>query len=397
MSDRPVLRIIRGDYPVRHLPIPKVSSYPKGTDMSTKNGSNSKNPLTPTTVKIATLTGAAKDDVFMLSEGTGNYELDVLANDPGSAKLYSLAQVSGLSKEQFPISTFVNLSGGLTQFAPTSDGSIARDGFSIGGGTVSIEDGKLIYANDNAQSMRGGETLTETFTYTIRMANGALSQATASFTIVGENDDATIDGDSDGLVKAGGESSEVTGQLKVSDIDHGEDRFADLADGALKGTYGSFDFDVMTGNWKYVLDNNSSRVQSLAEGEIVIEELVVTSFDGTATQTISVQIIGKDASQDGLGDASSAVPRYVVNHGQNFVNGIWLIEGFEDNAILHFAGTEYLGFKVLDANSDGILDTVISAYKENGSHAGHLEIILDGYSNFNPDTQVQVSGNNFVS
>ena len=365
--------------------------------MSTKNGSNSKNPLTPTTVKIATLTGAAKDDVFTLSEGTGTYELDVLANDPGSAKLYSLAQVSGLSKEQFPLSTFVTLSGGLTQFAPVSDGSMTPAGFTLGGGTVSIQGGKLIYANDNAQSLRGGETLTETFTYTIQMANGALSQATASFTIVGENDDATIDGDSEGLVKADGESSEVTGQLKVSDVDHGEDRFADLADGALKGTYGSFDFNVMTGEWKYVLDNSSSDVQRLAKGETVFEELVVTSFDGTATKTISVEIVGKDDAKDGLSGASSAVSRYIVNHGQNFVNGIWSIKGFEDNAVLQFAGTEYLGFKVLDANDDGIDDTVISAYKENGSHAGFLEIILEGYSSFNEDTQVQVSGNNFVS
>jgi len=42
-----------------------------------KNNSSPKNPLTPTTIKIATLTGAAKDDVFELSEGTGIYELDV--------------------------------------------------------------------------------------------------------------------------------------------------------------------------------------------------------------------------------------------------------------------------------------------------------------------------------
>jgi len=251
-----------------------------------KSSSSSKNPLTPTTIKIATLTGAAKDDVFALSEGMGTYELDVLANDPGSAKLYSVAQVSGLSKDQMPISNSATLSGGLTQFG--------TGGFEMGGGTVSILDGKLSYTNENAQMLRGGETLTQTFTYTVQMANGALSQATASFTITGENDLATITGDNSGSLEEDGTSDEVKGQLIVSDADYDESRFADLTKEELTGTYGSFELDVVTGVWIYTLDNDSSDVQALTSADTVFDELVVTSFDGTAFETIKVTIVGKD-------------------------------------------------------------------------------------------------------
>jgi VCBS repeat-containing protein len=353
-----------------------------------KNNSSPKNPLTPTTIKIATLTGAAKDDVFELSEGTGIYELDVLANDPGSAKLYSLAQFSGLSKEQLPVLNSITLSGGTTQFG-------AGAGFRIEGGEVSIQDGKLIYANENAQALREGETLTESFTYTVRMANGALSQATASFTITGENDLATIEGDNSGSLIED-EITLATGTLIVNDVDHGESRFADLADGALIGTYGTFEFDVLTGDWKYVLDNSSDAVQGLNTGDTVYDTLVVSSFDGTATETIKVEIVGKDEPITGSEPEPSAGKIYVVNHGKQFINGVWTISGFEDDSILLFAGTEYRGFDLVDTNGDGSEDTtVVSSYRAKGAGAGTGEVILVGYTNFDPSTQVQLSNSDF--
>ena len=44
-----------------------------------------------TTVKVALTNNAAKDDVFSLGESqTDSWSLDVLANDPGSATLWSV-------------------------------------------------------------------------------------------------------------------------------------------------------------------------------------------------------------------------------------------------------------------------------------------------------------------
>lgn len=46
---------------------------------------------TKTTIKLATLTAAAKDDVFSGTEdNVAGANLAVLANDPGSASLYSV-------------------------------------------------------------------------------------------------------------------------------------------------------------------------------------------------------------------------------------------------------------------------------------------------------------------
>lgn len=327
-----------------------------------------KNPNTPTTVKIATLTGAAKDDVLNVLEGSGQYELDVLANDPGSAKLYSLAQVSGISTAQFPIVDSITLASGAV---------------------VSMVNGKLVYSNAAVQSLAAGETLTETFTYTIRMANGALSQATASVTVTGENDDATISGDNSGFLTEDDLVS-VNGQLQVTDVDNGEARFADLADGALQGTYGTFSFNVLTGEWTYDLNNDSDIVQALGANDVVYDELVVTSFDGTASETIRVTITGKDEASTGGsgGDVDVAMTKFIVNHGQNFVNGLWSISNFNSNSYLQFAGTQIVGVSEYDYGNDGVQDTVVTSFKANGAGAGFATIVLVGYTGFNSVTQV---------
>lgn len=86
-----------------------------------------------TTVKVATLTGAAKDD-NLLSSVTGVTEdqlsanLNVLANDPGSARLYSLKQdVSGLAgTATFPAVTSAFSAAGAT-ISINADGTIAYD------------------------------------------------------------------------------------------------------------------------------------------------------------------------------------------------------------------------------------------------------------------------------
>ena len=55
-----------------------------------------------TSIKVATLSNAAKDDSFSFGEDSFNANLDVLSNDAGAAKLYSLAQVSGTTATQLP-------------------------------------------------------------------------------------------------------------------------------------------------------------------------------------------------------------------------------------------------------------------------------------------------------
>jgi len=96
----------------------------------------------------------------------------------------------------------------------------------------------------------------------------------------------------DGGVTPGTPSA--SGDLDVSDVDTGEDKFQPVAALALEGLYGDFTFDSNTGAWTYTLDNADPDTQALGAGEVVYDSLVVTSFDGTATETITVKVHGAD-------------------------------------------------------------------------------------------------------
>src|SRR5690348_10756936 len=63
------------------------------------------------------------------------------------------------------------------------------------GATISIVNGKIVYDGTSAskiQALGDGESTVDTFTYTIKLANGALSTATVSVTVTGANDGPTF-------------------------------------------------------------------------------------------------------------------------------------------------------------------------------------------------------------
>jgi VCBS repeat-containing protein len=340
------------------------------------------NPVTArTSVKVATQTGAAKDDSFAalatgLDEDHASASLNVLANDPGAARLYSLAQdTSGLaSTDQFPVFGTATLASGAT-IVMNADGTIGYSGNAA-----------------SLQSLAQGESFTDSFNYTVRMANGALSTArvsvetagvndapvavadqnsgnedtiiagtvagndsdvdhgailsysldaaaaagltfnadggysldagddayqhlaqgattdvvanytvtdehgatgTSSLTIqvTGVNDPASISGGATGAVAEDGTQA-AGGTLAVSDVDDGEAGFQPVSADDLAGDYGDFTFDG--GAWTYTLRNGDANVQALNTGDTVSDTLLVTSLDGTASETINVSIAGVD-------------------------------------------------------------------------------------------------------
>jgi len=331
---------------------------------------NGKNPNTPTTIKIATLTGAAKNDAFNVLEGTGFYALDVLANDPGSAKLYSVAQVSGIVKDQFPVVNETTLPSGAM---------------------IAIVNGQLIYNYADAQSLRSGEVFVDSFSYTIRMANGALSQATASVSVTGENDVATITGDNAGALVEDGDIGVVNGKLNVSDADRDEAVFAEVTAESLQGQYGSFSFNSSTGEWTYTLDNSSAAVQALATGQIVFDQLSVTSIDGTATETIEVAVSGTDeaVTPPVIGDDSGVV-QHVLNKGLQDKNGKIDIYNFKIGDVLKLTGQlEYLNFATTDADNDSFVDdTSIFLTAQDGQNTIDIQVNLIDFVGFNPMTSI---------
>ena len=161
-------------------------------------------------------------------------------------------------------------------------------------------DGTFSYDPNGAfESLAAGESVTDTFEYTVTDDNGASSTATVTITINGENDIATVTDDVGDVAEDG--ILTVTGLVVVSDVDSGEDMAVPQAGTA--GTYGTFVVDA-AGNWSYTLDNSSAAVQSLADGEVVTDTFTVASFDGTGTGTVTITITGENDAAIITGDIS---------------------------------------------------------------------------------------------
>jgi len=208
---------------------------------------------TPTTQKIAFQTGAAKDELFRsaLNEDQQSNTLNVLANDPGSAKLYSLAQGITPSSVQVEVLDRVILASGAV---------------------ISIENGMVRYdiSKVNHQSLAQGQVAIDTFEYVIQMGNGALSIATATVEVIGLNDAPTLEAlplDPIVIEDTSGPASSQSfeGQLRGSDVDDGAVLtygFAQTegvvvnADGtvSLSGDYGTLVIDSTSGQYTFTVN-----------------------------------------------------------------------------------------------------------------------------------------------
>ncbi|MFY3997548.1 VCBS domain-containing protein, partial [Achromobacter ruhlandii] len=76
-----------------------------------------------------------------------------------------------------------------------------------------------------------------------------------------------------------------------------------------KGQYGTFTVD-QNGKWTYTLDNASTKVQALKEGETVTDTIKVTVDDGhggTAFKEITVTVTGTNDIAKITGQSTGAV------------------------------------------------------------------------------------------
>jgi VCBS repeat-containing protein len=181
----------------------------------------------------------------------------------------------------------------------------------------------FILDNDAAQSLAGGQAVT--LSLNVSSGDGTANE-TINVTINGTNDAATISGDMTGSVTEDGALT-ASGILTVSDIDTGEEIFADVDAAALNTDYGTFTFDSATGGWNFTLDNDAA--QSLGANDGVTRSLTVSSIDATASETIVVTINGSNdaatisgdvlgsVTEDGTLDASGTLTVADIDTGEN--------------------------------------------------------------------------------
>ncbi|MGJ4894650.1 VCBS domain-containing protein [Bradyrhizobium oligotrophicum] len=172
------------------------------------------------------------------------------------------------------------------------------------------------------QSLRASDHIDQTYTVKIDDGHGGTTMQTVTVTVNGVNDAASIAGMASGAVKEDGTLT-AGGTLTVTDVDSGEAQFQTPA--SLAGTYGTFIFNAVTGDWGYTLNNSAANVQALNNGDVKHDTLTVKSVDGTASQVIDVTISGtNEPAPLAVVDTTSADGRYALSKNSDSPNVVSL-------------------------------------------------------------------------
>ena len=248
-----------------------------------------------TTVSFAN-TPQAKDDTFsstatgLTEDSAGVRYLDVMGNDLG-----------GNAKSLWSLDNGLNNTGAmsgyvagdlLTQDTARAEASSADT--SLNGAKIWItSDGKVGYdaatltASFKArlQGLNDGQSLSDSFTYAIKLANGTLSWATATVQFAGSNDAAILSSAVANLTETDSAANLATsGTLSISDIDSAA---TFVAQAGTAGSYGTFAIDA-AGAWTYTA---SSAHDAFVAGQTYTDSFTVASADGTTT-SVTINILG---------------------------------------------------------------------------------------------------------
>ena len=195
--------------------------------------------------------------------------------------------------------TIVDADNGESSFAPQNNVAGAYGSFSItaaGAWTFTLN-------NAAAQPLGAGDVALQTFA--VASFDGTAARNVV-ISVNGVNDPASISGLATGSylslgTTVGGVGAE--GQLTVSDVDTAQ-QFVKPLD-HVAGTYGSFSADA-SGHWRY-FPNNGPATIALPEGATGTDSFSVQSFDGSASKTVTISIIGRNEPPVAVADSYSTV------------------------------------------------------------------------------------------
>lgn len=200
-------------------------------------------------------------------------------------------------------------------------------------------DGSYSYRLDNSltavQALRPGNSLVETFNYSIVDTAGASDTALLTITIRGSNDAPVATNDNAVAVEAGGlnnanAGSNPSGNVLTNDID--VDRFGEtlsvigVAQGVRNGSvgssfagqYGSLIVNA-DGSYTYLVDNNNPLVQALrTPNNTLRESFTYTIRDlagATSSATLTITILGRNDNPLAVNDSAVAVEAGGTNNG----------------------------------------------------------------------------------
>ncbi|TAN53603.1 MAG: tandem-95 repeat protein, partial [Methylococcaceae bacterium] len=183
-------------------------------------------------------------------------------------------------------------------------------------------DGSYSYTVDNAnaavQALKGGDTLTDTFTYTVRDGGSLTSTATLTITIQGANDAPAALADTATAVEAGGSNNATAGSNPTgnvlsndTDVDSGDTKTVSALTGgsvgtAQAGSYGSLTLNS-DGSYSYTVDNANTAVQALkGSGNTLTDTFTYTVQDGgglSSSTTLTITIQGSNDAPAATADS----------------------------------------------------------------------------------------------
>jgi len=196
------------------------------------------------------------------------------------------AAVTATANEEGPA---ITISADFTDVDVNDTHTFTVDTTGTVGTVVNNGDGTFSYDASGAfGSIPAGQTVTDSFTYTVIDNNGAVSTETVTVTVSGDNEAAVITGTTMGAVD---ENSGVTatGTLTATDVDNDDNVFQA---NAAATAYGAFTVNAM-GGWEYTLDDANADVNALNDGETLTDSFDILSQDGTV-QTITITINGEN-------------------------------------------------------------------------------------------------------
>ena len=136
-----------------------------------------------------------------------------------------------------------------------------------------------------------GDTLTDTFTYTVTDGHGGTATNTLTVTINGTNDAPTVDA-ADAAITEG--VAQTAGTLPTPQDPDAHDVPVFVPQTGAAGLYGSLTLDA-SGAYVYTLNNNLAVVKQLGLGETLTDTFTYTvtdNYGGTATNTLTVTVNG---------------------------------------------------------------------------------------------------------
>jgi VCBS repeat-containing protein len=166
-------------------------------------------------------------------------------------------------------------------------------------GAVTLTNGTFIYnPNGKFESLRNGQSASDSFTYTVTDNHGASSTKTVTVTINGQNDDPTALGDIHGIAKNGKLSVTAANGVLANDKDIEGDSLGVLSvNGGNVGTtvLGTFGTMVMKADGSYVYTANRSP-GALAPKTVAQDFFTYKVGDGnggTKTETLVITVFEK--------------------------------------------------------------------------------------------------------